>query len=494
MKSIFRTFTWKLFWRTKVFLFSLSVFGMALLIFLLWMPNLEATQISRWGLAEQLKLFLAQLPETMQNELSYRRALQPLLAGEPGIGVYFLDHSGAVVANLTSQNPLPRERVAVEPLEEFIHSVAGRRRLPLYGDDPRSPKHQQIFSAARFDGFGLNGYLYVILPTFFNNHMFQIVTLRAGVVTLGCYFVVLFLFTSVLAYFVYNRLTQRFYNLTDTVRRFREGDRARRIAVASGGDEVEQLGSAFNEMADTIDAYIKELEHKDRIRRELVANISHDLRGPTTLILGATELAGRPERDGGASAADGRYLRVIEENAGALKRLLNELQELAAFETSEVATDPCPFPPNELIADLLVRFAPAIERNKLVLRSELHADGLMAYGDPVLVERVLANLLENAIRYTPEGRAITVAVRPAGEERLRFSVTDEGRGIAESEIPHIFERHFQSSDDPSKRGSSGLGLAIVKKIVDAHESVMEVRRLEPCGTEFAFALPRAGRP
>ncbi len=490
MTPFFKTFAWKLYWRTATALIVVTLIDLGVLILFLWNANLRSEQAHRWGLAEEIQLLLSELPPDKQDQLSYTRALRPLFAALPGMDVFLTTSGGEIKAALSPETEVLRWRIDPQPLEEFVNATAESRRTPLFGDSPVSFKRQEVFSAARFEVSGKPGFVYVLLPTPIRSQIFRIMAVREGIWAIAAMTCASLAGGFVLAYLIFNHLTKRFHRLSTGVSRFQAGDRSARVPVGESEDEVESLGRSFNEMAETIESHILELERKDAVRRELVENVSHDLRRPTTLIVGAAELAASELHRQNSNLVS-RHLNVINENAEALKRLLNELYDLSALETAEMKSEPCPFPAAELLNDLIIRFAPAAEHKGLSLVCTPDPSQSFAMGDPNHIERVLSNLLDNAIRHTPAGGRIELSALPSGDSEIRFSVQDDGEGIQEEEVDRIFERRFQSRQSSESTGASGLGLAIVEKILAAHKSAIKVERLSPRGTRFAFILPLA---
>jgi two-component system, OmpR family, sensor kinase len=249
-------------------------------------------------------------------------------------------------------------------------------------------------------------------------------------------------------------------------------------------------------MQQRIAQQLRHLEDQDRLRRELVSNISHDLHTPLANVQGYVEtlLLADERLD---AAARRQHLQTALRHLQRLHRRIADLFELSKLDVGGVA--PCfePFRLGELLQDVVQdgQFA-ALERGvvlSLAAGAELHA---CVRADIGLIERVLQNLVDNAIAHTPRGGAVTLAVeRDASGMALRVAVIDTGSGIAREHLPHIFERYWRADDAPAAAGhgaSAGLGLAIVKRILDLHGSPVRVQSDPGLGTRFEFSLPQAG--
>ena len=274
-----------------------------------------------------------------------------------------------------------------------------------------------------------------------------------------------------------------------TVRKFKEGDYDQRIASTSN-DEVGQLARTFNQMADTIEANIEELKHTDNLRRELIANVSHDLRTPLASIQGYIETILMKEEQ--LSAEQRRdYLNVILRDSENLNRMVHELFDLSKLEAQQITLNNELFSISELVQDATIKFKEKAREVKVELTTTHEKDAMMINGDIGLLERALGNLIDNAIDYTPEGGTVHVSVA-ANDEVLRLSVQDSGVGIAEKDIPHVFDRYYRGGKKKTRRSTStGLGLAIAQKIVELHDSKIAVVSKENQGSEFYFDLSRA---
>jgi signal transduction histidine kinase len=264
-------------------------------------------------------------------------------------------------------------------------------------------------------------------------------------------------------------------------------------AIASGtmtarapegdGDEVALVAGRFNRMADTLAARSAELAEADRTRRQLLADISHELMTPLTAIGGYVETLQMPEKRLD-DATRARYLKVVEDQTQQMTRIVGDLLDLARLEDGglSVAIQPAAIGP--LVARVAGRYEhDCVERG---IAMPLAVDeGLVATVDPARLEQALHNLVANALRHTPDGGRVSLtAVRtPIG---LRFVVRDSGPGISPEHLPRIFDRFYKA--DPSRSsGGSGLGLAIVRSIVLAHGG--SIRAFNDGGAVFEMDIP-----
>jgi PAS domain S-box-containing protein len=238
------------------------------------------------------------------------------------------------------------------------------------------------------------------------------------------------------------------------------------------------------------------LEHGTRQRRELLANLSHDLRTPLAAMQGYLELL--LLRQGRLETAEARnYLQTAAAQSERLARLVGDLFELTRLEADDMQPQFEPVALAELAHDVAQKFAAQAQRREVALAVRCDACGsaapAMVPADIALVERVLDNLVDNALRHTPAGGAVTIELG-GDKQRARVSVADTGEGIAAEDLPGIFERYDRAARVGGGSGHAGLGLAIAQRIVNLHGSQLQVHSASGEGTRVSFDLPRDGAP
>ena len=264
--------------------------------------------------------------------------------------------------------------------------------------------------------------------------------------------------------------------------------------MASGkaaNDEIDRLSGVFGDMSERIEAQVRRLALADRNRREMVGNVSHDLRTPLAALQGYLETL--LMKEGVMTSAEQRgYLNVALRQSHRLASLIDQLFELARLDASEVAIHAEPFSISELAQDIVQQHQLAAQEKRIRLEAVLPEDLPFVCADIALVERVFHNLLENALRYTPEDGTVTVLLEHRAGA-VEVTVSDNGSGIAPSDLPHIFERFYRAADQPDSSGaaprSAGLGLAIAKRILELHGSEIAVASIPGDLTSFIFHLP-----
>lgn len=283
------------------------------------------------------------------------------------------------------------------------------------------------------------------------------------------------------------RLVQPLRRTTRQVERIEAGDYAARMPVA-GDDEFGRLAAAINRMAEAVAGSIERLRATDGLRRELVANIGHDLRTPLAALAGYLEEAARCQAEGqpGHAAA---ALVTAERQARYLGRLVDDLFELSVLDSAAAPLRREPIPVAELLHDAAGTHRAAFAQAGVTFTVEAPSGLPVLYGDGVRLLRLLDNLLSNARRHTPAGGTVRLAAAVA-ETRLHVTVTDTGSGIAPEEAERLFERYYRG-DDPRTRGAAGtgLGLAISRAIARAHGGDLTAARRPSGGSVFRLTLP-----
>jgi signal transduction histidine kinase len=264
--------------------------------------------------------------------------------------------------------------------------------------------------------------------------------------------------------------------LTDATHSIAEGDLSVRVPENYVG-EVGTLATSFNRMAE-------ELERADELRRNLTADVAHELRTPLSVIRGKLEGV----LDGIYPATDAHLEPVLEE-AELLTHLVEDLRVLTLAENGQLSLERRPMDITNLLRDAQVNFAPHAEDRGITLVLDLPEDLPNIQGDWRRIAQILGNLLTNALRHTPRGGFVTLSARTE-ESAIGISIRDTGSGIPEEDLPFVFERFWRGEKSRTRKsGGSGLGLAIAKQIVELHGGTIHVESVMGSGTTFRFKLP-----
>ena len=450
----------------------------------------------------------------------------------PSVEVFLLDASGEVLGHALPEKSVELTSVDIEPVERLlrIDDVRGGTAYlrdtdvfssegPILGQHPSDPSQANIFSVAPVQvGEDIAGYLYIMLASHEASSVAEALrtsyvmrVLLAGVLALF----VLFSFT---AFVSFKRIALPLSRLSAEAKTYRRTELAssrgadvdlaanhRVSAITRDLDEVAELEVSFELMKRRIQQQFEQLAESDRLRRELVSNVSHDLRTPLASMQGYLEtlLLKYPDLNEKTRV---HYIGVAHSQSKKLGTLISQLFELSKLDAGRVKPNIEVFSLNELLYDIKQDYELLTESKNIALEVELNtfdSDSVFVQADISLIQRVLQNLLDNAIAHTEEhgeiiiGMSAGLAKNSNQEQEVSVYIKDSGKGIEQKALPFVFERFYQTSSTSSVANlgegadaGCGLGLNIVKKILDLHGSIIEVQSRPSEGTCFSFALPR----
>jgi len=407
-----------------------------------------------------------------------------LMSVNPSVEVYLLDGTGTIVGDAAPFGHLRRERVAVEPIERLL----GGAPLPILGDDPRSTNGHKVFDAARLELAGRRwGYVYVILMGETRDVLAANVTATNVLDTTLVSMAVIAVVAVLAGLIAFRLITRPLRGLASAMQEL-DIDRlaAGAPAVADVQDERDEIGilrGAFGRMARRIAEQWRTLRRQDQERREIIANVSHDLRTPLTSLHGFLETLTH-KRDLSEAERE-RYLATALAQSGKVSQLAHELFELARIEHDASTLEREPFSLGDLVHDVVQELGLLAVAKEQRLTAEVPASLPHAVGSVRLIDRALTNLIGNAIQHTPVGGEITVTLRDVGHV-VEIVVRDDGPGIP----PEVREAMLGSPPGGGRVAGTGLGLQIVRRILELHGGRIELDH-SPRGTRIRFELPAA---
>ncbi len=445
----------------------------------------KSRQIISWQSAAAIA---SELEPQFAGGVSFQELSRKMLTfaeRQPDTDLYIVTEDGRIEAEFAPIGGSTIEgSIDMVPVRAFL-GERGKSLVPLYGSNPRG-RDRRPFSVAPIEIKGRKYFVYLVLGNRLEAGLSQRFFDRELIS--GFIFTVLIITGSSVAagLLIFYFITRPFSSILGILSRFREGDFSSRLPPGRS-DEFGILSDAVNSMADSISSNVSQLEQRDNLRRELVANVAHDLRGPLALIAADTE---RLRESFGDEDSDGQlaqdYCQNVERNSRMLAKLLTELFDLAKLEAKETVPDRCPVELEELFLELEARYSRATTQRGIRFLVNCEDSLPPAYCDAQLIERALGNLIENALRYVEQDGEIELRAENAHTGVL-VSVRDSGCGISEKDVQRIFERNYQV-DGRKNNGTSGLGLAIVRRILEAHGSAIRVESREGEGTIFSFQL------
>lgn len=496
---------------TIAFLCLITLLGVALLYLSQKMSDQYSREIMQ-RLNQSVAMYIAgqqplirngEVDEAVVTELASRAMIL-----NPSLEIYILDKNGNILGHRLPEESVQVSKIDLGSIKAYLTENA---QMPILGEDPRFPEQQKAFSTAAITEYGETvGYVYAIIGgqmyQDLRSTVMQSYTLRVGAVLIISVILIAALSGSIL-FFIF---TRRLSNLRKQVDQFGLAELGkavdhdpqskniilpinlksdqRAISIRNEGDEIHQLESAFYQMAEHINHQFEAIQSVDETRRELIANVSHDLRTPLASMQGYIEtlIIKNAALD---EVQRQNYLEIAHKHSQRLSRLVSELFELAKLESKGIEPKMEPFSLLELIHDSVQEFGLRAQSQNIKLDISKSPDCYVK-ADIALIHRVLQNLLDNALRHTPKDGTIRISLH-SNEHSATVEVSDTGKGIQTKDIPFIFERFYKSQQqEPSEKIGAGLGLAIVKRILDLHQSHISVSSQLNKGTSFAFVLPQ----
>ncbi|MDI2145968.1 MULTISPECIES: HAMP domain-containing sensor histidine kinase [unclassified Pseudomonas] len=417
-----------------------------------------------------------------------RELFSQLMLVNPSVEVYLLDTEGRIVGNAAPEGRLRRQTVDLVP----IHRLLNDQPLPILGDDPRSVDGRKVFSAAPLQVNGkAAGYLYVVLLSEAHDRFAErgatSAALNTALLSIG---LVAFL-CLIAGLTAFNLITRPLRRLTETVSQFDIDGAPQSLPApptpvdkSADPDEIAVLDAAFRQMQNRLGEQWRSLTRQDQERRELVANISHDLRTPLASLHGYLETLSL--KDATLSPEERRrYLGIALDQSRKVGGLAQSLLELVRLEHGFVQPVLEQFSLTDLVQDIFQKFELGAEARNVELKACFSANLPTVCADLGLIERVLTNLFDNALRHTPPGGEIELGLKPQGA-LVEITVSDTGPGIAAELREGLFLRPFNIG---GARRDGGLGLRIVHRILQLHGREIQLLDVAGRGATFRFSLP-----
>lgn len=409
----------------------------------------------------------------------------------PTAEIYLLDNTGKVLGHVLDADAVKASNVSLDPIQALLGET---EQLPIKGDDPKNPGARKVFSAFpvldNASGGHPAGYVYVVLggaqyeaaaAQVSRSYWQRMVPLTIGVLALAAFGAGSLIFYA---------LTRRLRRLTSDVQQYAGNKFSTDYMIEdadSAGNEIDDLRHACHSMATVIQQQVESLQENDRLRRELVANVSHDLRTPLAAMQGYIETLLIKDATIGQEKRT-EYLTTARKHAARLNALIQDLFELAKLDSSRIQPQFEYFPITDLIQDVIQEFELKADAANIELAVVPPVKPLSVYADISLIQRVLENLVANAVKFTPNGGTISIAITDS-VDRVGVSVSDTGSGIQNEHLPRIFDRFYRAEQgEESRATSAGLGLAIAKRILELHGSDITVTSTVSVGTSFEFEL------
>jgi len=286
---------------------------------------------------------------------------------------------------------------------------------------------------------------------------------------------------AALVFFYVRSVMRPLGDVTRAARSMADGNFNVRVSTETGSPEITELSTAFNSMAG-------KLSEVESSRREFVANVSHELRSPITSISGFVE----GMEDGTIPAEEHpKYLALVGDETRRLSKLIGDLLALSRLERDDAALEISEFDINEMLRRAIIRRVNDLESKQMEVECDFRQEPCMVRADSDRIEQVVVNLLDNAIKFTPQGGKITLTTQ-ADKDHCTVTVADNGVGIAPEDREKVFDRFFTADRAHTAGKGTGLGLSICQRIMEMHGQSLRLKDTQE-GTAFAFTLEQAER-
>ena len=476
-----------LFWKiSSVFTVLLIALGLTFVLIASKFSKLYYTKAHQQlysDIAQHLANFTKPIKNGRPDTAVTHDIIHSTMVANPSVEVYLLDTAGNITDFVVPDTTVLVRRVNMSIIKQWLKAKEDDKPL---GDNPKQPGEPGIFSVAPVHENGaVAGYVYAVLASekqkeILNHLNTQFYPKLSSYIFFAALFVALIV--GLITFFL---ITDSICRIAAVVKRFKEGDYSARIDGYGSGN-LGVLASSYNEMADVIVMNIDKITATDKFRQELIANVSHDLRTPLSIMQGYVETL-MIKKETVTAADKEKYLGIVYDSTKKLSLMVEQLFQYAKLEANVITPEKEPFPINELASDVLMSFQIKSMKQSVQLKLESPGSLPQVFADVALTERVFQNLLDNALKFTPGGGSITIHLLEV-RNGVKVIVRDSGTGISPEDQVHIFERYKQLGNEKIPKKGMGIGLAIVKKILELHQSSIEVVSEKGKGTAFNFVL------
>ncbi|MBU2883607.1 HAMP domain-containing histidine kinase [Psychrosphaera sp. B3R10] len=509
----------------KRLVLSLSLVFAAIIYLVVWWSGelkentqLESEQRLHLGLAEHLVTDNPLLAQGVYDYDALKGLFHTLMMLGPSFEFYYVDTQGKIITYSADPGKVKRTHIDTTPIKSVISNRINTATLPpqnaasdtsvdtsvdnnlitslpILGDDPRQVDHQKIFSAAPVLRDGeLQGYLYIIIRGENYDSIMQAVKANnqfgeSSIIAAISLAVMLLLLLGLFRYF-----TLPLCKISNAIKGLSnenwETQKLNLNLTMSQDNELQLVVTTINTMLGQIQKQFSQLQNIDEQRRVLLADLSHDLRTPLASLQGYIETL-HIHGEKLSAVERSKFIDISMKNSKNLKLLIDQIFELAYLEGGQVTLQNESVALGELIYDVAAKFELKAAAKRINITVDPAECNYQIFADIGKLERVLSNLIDNAIRHTPENGEITLSVAEHSKDgkKLEIAVKDTGIGINQNELTHIFNARYRASNSQEdKQSHAGLGLAISQKLVQLFNSELSVESQLGKGTRFSFEV------
>ena len=477
--TIFRKLTSVMF----VFLAVLGILFITITYFATTYYHQASTQLLNKDVAAHISKYTSPFTDNGINKEKADSVFQNAMVLSPAAEVYFLDTSGEVIYFHASEKDILEWHVDPESLKKYI-SEKGERYI--IAADPRDPGHNKIFSAAIVkNSKGQVGYIYVILDSKKSEGIMSVL-LESHIVSLTIKsFLIILGLSFVFSFFYLNRVQKSFQKMIDVLQRFEAGDYDARFDLKRQ-DELLPVTHAFNKMAELLSYNINQLKGSEQERKNFIASISHDLRTPLSIARGYTETLLMKHKNITEPDED-HYEQLIYGKLIQIENMVKQLFELSKMDAVEFKPQIEPFVFSEIVQEAVYTHQLVATEKKVNLIYTGCNDIVWIRADISMVERVVQNLVDNALKNTPENGSTELSIA-VSNGRVIFTIVNDGAALSDALLYWINGKKDTENLYAGRPQKAGLGLVIVQRILNLHQTTLKAS-ITNHRNVFSFWLP-----
>ena len=414
---------------------------------------------------------------TIVKQQNTQDVIKGLVAINSDQSIVVVDEEGSVL--FSTIDGVRDTKINISEFEEYEAEDGKKFRFSILPIVQNATEKYRVYAKAltRSDG-EIAGYVMAMKSTAKEDAIIGVT--RRAVIT-GSLWMILAALVAI--YFITERILHPLRSMTKATKRYARGDFAARVEVW-GDDEIAELGTAFNQMAEALD-------NLEKMRASFLQSVSHDLRTPMTVIAGFID-----NINSGVIPPDmhRHYLEIVSNEVKRLSRMVNTLLDVSRLESGDKKYNFTDFDIAEMARLILISFEKPIDEKHIEVEF-IAEDSIFVHADEDAIHRVIYNLCHNAIKFSSEGGLLKIELSRTKDEKVAISVYNEGQGISAEDLPYVFDRFYKS--DKSRgldKTGVGLGLYISKTMIDAHGEQLRVRSEEGKNCEFCFELKTVAPP
>lgn len=442
----------------------------------------ETTQLLNKDVATHIAKFTSPFEGASINKQKADSIFYNAMVISPSIEVYFLDTTGKIIYYESPDSSIKQWQI---PLSNINRLIASKGKEFITAPDPKNPRENKIFSAAAVRSKGKKiGYIYVILGSKeYSTTNEMLIKSHIVILALRTFLIITFL-TALISFFFIRRLKRKYNSIIDVFEQYQSGNFKARFTTEAH-DEFAPITNSFNTMADLQSYNINQLKIAATERKNFFANISHDLRTPLSIASGYTETLLAQKGNQIDAAQQKNYIQLIHKKLKQVEEMVMQLFELSRLDSINFTAKKEPFVFSEILGEIVLSFKINAGKRNIQLDCINCHEMSWINADVKMIDRVIQNLIENAIKNTPDNGKILIEVQRAGNQ-LNVLLENTGNPLPKDLLQWINNETGSLPQRPS--GNNGLGLAIVKRILELHDYKFVAKTNTGLGNQFSFNM------